>query len=618
MYLQHRRSINAMAWQEMRRRTAPLSGNGVVLVPTITPLTEDVKDENQVENSKDQTIRRSETAITPSFLVAKWAILRFLGAVYFIAFLGAFHQNLGLLGEHGLQPASRFMKRLQEQGTGFFQHPTIFWWVDLTDTSMHVVAILGMILSTLVVVVELDSWVIMFALWLFDFSIVTVAGGTSFYSYGWESQLLETGFLAIFLCELPHLVREESSTGGSTATNKWSVRALWRDPSSAYAADSKPSIPLLWLFRWLCFRISIGAGLIKIRGSSCWASKTCLWYHFETQPIPSPTSFIFHFLPKSVLSRAVDLDLFVQLYTSWFVLVPGSVHSLFRFILRLGGFVQAAFMLNIILSGNFAFLNHLTIIPTLACLDDGCWPSFLARRLRTRSSSLSSTRRTISLPPRALVDAALVILITWLSSPVVTNLLQLGSQQVMNGSFDSFRLVNTYGAFGSVGEARFEPIISVRGITNEWVELDFPCKPGRVTRRPCFCAPYHFRLDWNIWFIGFPPHGNYLRQRETWVYALLEKILADGVDETTSRPWLALLDSTSVDMLERGYTQNASPRYAKVDMYQYQMAAPLWHLVADLIRGREVTWWKRTYKEPLIPPVQLDTRKRLVLAQDLE
>ena len=32
-------------------------------------------------------------------------------------------------------------------------------------------------------------------------------------------------------------------------------------------------------------RISTGAGLIKVRGSSCWTDRTCLWYHFETQPM---------------------------------------------------------------------------------------------------------------------------------------------------------------------------------------------------------------------------------------------------------------------------------------------------------------------------------------------
>ena len=47
--------------------------------------------------------------------------------------------------------------------------------------------------------------------------------------------------------------------------------------------------------------------------------------------------------------------------------------------------------------------------------------------------------------------------ILWLSWPVLANLLQLESSQVMNGSFGAFLLVNTYGAFGSVGEARYEP-----------------------------------------------------------------------------------------------------------------------------------------------------------------
>ena len=113
-----------------------------------------------------------------------------------------------------------------------------------------------------------------------------------------------------------------------------------------------------------------GAGLIKLRGGSCWQAKTCLHYHFETQPIPSPLSFLFHFLPKPVLSRAVDLDLFVQYYTSFLVLLPGLWAPL-RWLRRIGGFIQSAFMINIAISGNLGFLNHLTIVPALAALLTG-------------------------------------------------------------------------------------------------------------------------------------------------------------------------------------------------------------------------------------------------------
>ena len=601
---------------EMRRRTAP-SSSGTPQQPKDPPGQEvNSKDEVKDEGKKDRRISKApqQQDPNPSFRIAKWAILRLLGAVYFVAFLGAYYQNLGLMGEHGLQPASDAMKRLQQSVNptspwqGFLEHPTLFWWFDVTDFRMQSFAIAGMIFSASVVA-GLNSWLVMFALWLLDFSIVTIASHTSFYSYGWESQLLETGFLAIFLCELPHLIRESSG---------WRLRALWKDSTSA-AATNKPSTLILWLFRWLCFRIALGAGLIKIRGSSCWARKTCLWYHFETQPLPSPLSFILHFLPKWVLTRAVDLDLFVQLYTSWFVLVPGHIPGvrdggLLRFILRIGGFLQVGFMVNILLSGNFAFLNYLTIIPAVACLNDNCWPS-IVRRLATRTRITpweGTERRPLTMPPKATIDIALVLLIGWLSSPVITNLLQLGgSRQVMNGSFDNFRLVNTYGAFGDVGHARYEPILSVSTNGTDWIELELPCKPGKVTRRPCFCAPYHYRIDWNIWFIGFPPHSAYLQRREKWLYTLLEKILGKVGDE---RPWLDLLDTPSASLLQRSYSLGNGPQFAKVDMYHYQMAAPMWSLFFDIFGAREVAWWRRTFKESLIPPVQLDSSSHRLVA----
>lgn len=50
---------------------------------------------------------------------------------------------------------------------------------------------------------------------------------------GWESQLLETGFLAIFLCPL------------------WTL--------SQVAKDTPPSFIVIWAYRWLIFRIMLGA-----------------------------------------------------------------------------------------------------------------------------------------------------------------------------------------------------------------------------------------------------------------------------------------------------------------------------------------------------------------------
>lgn len=78
----------------------------------------------------------------------------------------------------------------------------------------------------------------------------------------------------------------------------------------------------------------------------------------------------------------------------------------------------------------------------------------------------------------------------------------------MNTSFDPLRIVNTYGAFGSITKQRTEVIIE--GSLNDsvdggqiWTEYEFKCKPGDVTRWPCWISPYHYRLDWLMWFAAF-------------------------------------------------------------------------------------------------------------------
>jgi len=493
-----------------------------------------------------------------------------------------------------------------------------------------------------------------FLLWILYFSVVTSAGGTSFYAYGWESQVLETGFLCAFLCQ------------------NW----VWPDENAVLSSDDRDSkkfvaSPLvLWLFRWLSFRISIGAGMIKIRGDSCWTQKTCLLYHFETQPIPSPLSFVFHFLPGWMLQRAVDLDLFVQVYTSWFVVLPTlriashrsnllqSLTGISLFLVRMGGYIQAGFMANIALSGNMSMLNHLTILPALACLDDDCYPSWLKSILLDGFSKTNSHRQPkvqSGKSPRFWIDGLLFSGILFLSIPVAENLLELdGRHQKMNASFGSFRLVNSYGAFGSVGKQRYEPILSVAYKPTkrtdsqsqqdqlEWIEIEFPCKPGSLDRRPCFCAPYHYRLDWNIWFIGFKPHSHYLNRRESWLYHLLAKILSeDSTDDDTKntipsngnwwtmpnqqklRPWLDLLDHTSRQVLE----ERGPPQYAKVDMYRYEMTAPLWKLLPRYVHvifrskvGGDTTvqWWNRYYEEPLLPVVAFDFQRGQLVRADLQ
>jgi hypothetical protein len=107
----------------------------------------------------------------------------------------------------------------------------------------------------------------------------------------------------------------------------------------------------------------------------------------------------------------------------------------------------------------------------------------------------------------------------------------------MNTSFEPFRLVNTYGAFGSVTKVRHEVIF--KGTQSDkindpdkkvsWHEYEFKCKPGNVSRRPCFVSPYHHRLDWLMWFAAFQKY-----EQNPWMLSLTAKFLHNDKNFTSN------------------------------------------------------------------------------------
>ncbi|HZX94031.1 MAG TPA: lipase maturation factor family protein, partial [Myxococcales bacterium] len=209
--------------------------------------------------------------------IARLVLQRGLGVAYFIAFAVALEQFVPLLGERGLLPVPRFLERVP-----FWRSPSLFHF-GYSDRLLKLVAAAGMALSLAIVLGLPDRWpaLLNLALWLVVWalylSIVNV--GQTFYGFGWESLLLEAGFLAAFL-------------------------------GPAWTAVPAP---IIWLFRWLLFRLEFGAGLIKMRGDRCWRDLTCLYYHHETQPMPNPLSWYFHHLPKPLHRIEVLGSHFAQL-----------------------------------------------------------------------------------------------------------------------------------------------------------------------------------------------------------------------------------------------------------------------------------------------------------------
>src|SRR5206468_2168786 len=73
------------------------------------------------------------------------------------------------------------------------------FWIDASDASLQAMAWLGTGLALLVLLGYANGLLMAF-LWALYMSFVHI--GQDWYGYGWEIQLLETGFLAIFLCPL--------------------------------------------------------------------------------------------------------------------------------------------------------------------------------------------------------------------------------------------------------------------------------------------------------------------------------------------------------------------------------------------------------------------------------
>lgn len=514
------------------------------------------------------------------YRLTRWLILRLLGVIHVFAFVGLILQGPPLLGEHGLTPIGTYLDVLDHNGLGFWDVPSVLWW-GASDGALIGWAIAGLVLS-IAVALGYANLPMLLALWAIYGSFVRV--GQTWFAFGWEIQILETTLLAAVLA------------------HPWDPRPL-RAPS--------PTTTSIVLMRWLAFRIMLGAGLIKLRGDACWADLTCLDWHFETQPIPNPLSPLFHALPGPVLAGGVLFNHVVEVVLPWFAFGP-------RRLRLVAAFAMAAFQIVLIASGNLAFLNWLTLVPILACLDDDVLLRMCPRRVRdwlVRRLGEPRTRRDgrslaigagamglavvlgLAWWPFVAFGALALVGVTWRwklvgvqvvagafaavvamkSLDVVANL--ASREQAMNRSYDRLALVNTYGAFGSVTNDRHELVIE--GTLDEdpatagWQVYELPCKPTALDRRPCILGPYHLRLDWLIWFAAMTE-----RPSQPWIAHFVWKLL-DG-------------DRSIRELLARDPFDGTPPRWIRIRRFRYELA--------PMGAG---AWWTRDREQLWLRPVSL-------------
>ncbi|MER7519477.1 lipase maturation factor family protein [Streptomyces sp. NPDC126499] len=461
----------------------------------------------------------------PDYWLSRIVFQRGLAGLYLVAFVSAGLQFRALIGERGMLPVPDFVRVVPAR-----RAPSLFQW-RYSDRLFATVAWTGAALALALMAgagdavplpVSMLLWLLIWAMYL---SIVNV--GQTWYSFGWESLLLETGFLAVLL--------------GND--------------------DTGPPVIVLFLLRWLLFRVEFGAGLIKIRGDRCWRDLTCLHHHHETQPMPGPLSWFFHHLPGPLHKVECAANHVVQLGVPVLLFAPQPVATA-------AAGLMVVTQLWLVLSGNFAWLNWLTIVLALSAVD----------------GSLLVGDHPQPEPPLwyVVVVCAAAALILFRSYHPARNL--LSRRQAMNRSYDPLHLVNTYGAFGTVGRVRDEIVIEGTddpdpGPDTEWKEYGFKGKPGDPRRLPRQYAPYHLRLDWLMWFAALSPA--YARD---WFGPFVERLLAG--------------DRDTLRLLRHNPFPDAPPTHVRARLYRYRFTT--WH---ELRTTR--AWWHRTLLREYMPPVRL-------------
>ncbi len=413
----------------------------------------------------------------PGYQLARLLFERALAGIYVIAFAATVNQWRPLLGSDGLTPVTRYLSTSDPRSS-----PSIFHW-RYSDRLADGVAWAGVVLSAALLLglpqagppwLATTTW---FLVWVLYLSFVNV--GRVWYAFGWESIVLEAGFLAMFL----------------------------GPPEIA------PPLLTVLLLRWLLFRVEFGAGLIKLRGDQCWRDLTCLEYHHETQPMPSLFSWFFHNLPKRLHQAEVGANHVAQLIVPFGLFAPQPVAGIAGGII----FVTQGWL---VISGNFSWLNVLTMALAIAAFPD----AWLEAVVPIEPTTQLTAAPTWFVALVVVVTIGTVALSWW----PVRNM--ASSRQAMNRSFNPLHLVNTYGAFGSITKERYEVVVEGAASPDpdeaDWREYGFKAKPGDPSRRPPQIAPYHLRLDWLMWFAAMSSP-----RRHPWFVRFVAKLLE--ADERT-------------------------------------------------------------------------------------
>ena len=467
------------------------------------------------------------------YQLVSWLFIRVLGVIYLIAFASLWVQVQGLAGTDGILPAGALLDQVASQ-TGWERYlvfPTVFW-INSSNIALVAVSIYGCIVSLQIIFNRWQnaSLILAFLLYLSLYNVCQ-----PFLHFQWDGLLLEAGFLAIFL-------------------------------------GLRSSI-VIWLFRWLLFKLRFMSGLSKLTsGDPAWPELTALNTYFEVQPLPNPLAWYVHHLPEVVLRAGTAATLVIEILVPFMMFMPRR----WRFA---AAWITIVWQLLIILTSNHNWINLLTIALCLFLFDDRALRRVLPSGFNPLQSVVLIDASTIA-RLRTLMLSALAAFILLVSS---LQLWMLSTGQEVTGwpgklitYLETYRIANMYHVFPTMTTERIELELSGSMDGKEWKTYRFKYKPDDLNQRPQLVMPHQPRLDWQMWFVTL--HPKHMPWFEEFLYALLDNS-PDVTGLLEHNPFAG---------------QGQAPRYIRVEAYRYTFTTPEQ-------RQQTGNWWNREALGPFLP-----------------
>lgn len=405
--------------------------------------------------------------------------------------------------------------------------------------------------------------------------------------------------------------RSRQSPKQAIASSAFAWDILWTStsPSKSSASFRKCSQVVDWCrilaelsMTLAAFRLFLAAGLLKMRrGSACWKTLTCLYDHYETQPMPNLLSWAFqNYTPQAMLSVmqwfAIDLcECIVPFFLLSFVLSMGPLGILHRQLLQrkewflrlpakvpgrlLASVFIMIFVFGMFIGGNYAFLHPLAIVSLIASMSTVQGTAVIRKRESKPVMLYRSLMPWLLLPLLLFAFLPSLRAYAWLwSGQERLGFLEPLMQSGVVRYAESLNLgipYNHHAYFAGAVHQRKEMVL-LADVGDGFVEVDVPYKVGRVDRMPLQTSPLHRRFAWQWWFIG-------LGQDPSWLVNFME-LLCNKNDIA----WQA------VEYNNKVHSQLHKLRRVAAQMYQYHFSKP-----------GSAAWWER---------VELSRRQRIELS----